>query len=109
MMAAEKPVLEIYETGRLTVVGFGGKPIFDEITLAPLHQEILDLVEKHQCEELAFDLTGVQFIPSGMLGILASLRQKGVQVHVYNPSEDVRDVFATTRLDKVIKLHDVDY
>lgn len=107
-MAPEPEVLEIYETGPVTVVGFGGRKIIQELNLAPLHDEILQLVETHNCRELAFDLTGVQFVPSGLLGILASLQKKGIKVHIYNPSDDIRDVFRTTRLDTVVEVHDLE-
>jgi len=107
-MSLEPTVLEVYQTGPLTVVGFGGRQILHDISLAPLHDDLLELVDEHDCTELAFDLTGVQFIPSGLLGILASVRKKGVAVHVYNPSEDVRDALHTTKLDTVFTLHDVE-
>lgn len=107
-MSEDPAVLEVYQTGPLTVVGFGGKQILHDITIAPVHDEILKLVEDHDCKDLAFDLTGVKFVPSGLLGILASLRKRNIQVHVYNPSDDVRDVLETTSLDKLIQIHELD-
>lgn len=101
-------VLEIYQTGPLTVVGFGGREIIHDINIAPLQDDLGKLVEDNACERLAVDLTGVKFIPSGMLGILTSLHRKGVKIEIYNPSDDVRDVFKTTRLDTVFSLQDVD-
>ncbi|MFQ5734850.1 MAG: STAS domain-containing protein, partial [Planctomycetaceae bacterium] len=107
-MTEEPAVLEVYQTGPLTVVGFGGRQLIHDISIAPVHDEILKLVQDNACQDLAFDLTGVRFIPSGLLGILASLRKRDVQVHVYNPSDDVRDVLETTGLNKLIQLHEVD-
>lgn len=107
-MTPDPIVLEVYETGPLTVVGFGGREIITDINVAPLHEDLNKLVEENNCEQLAFDLTGVKFIPSGLLGILTSLHRKGIKVEVYNPSDDVRDVFKTTRLDTVISLRDVE-
>jgi anti-sigma B factor antagonist len=104
----QPPVLQVYQTGPLTVVGFGGRKIVHEINLAPVHDQILQLVAEHGCKDFAFDLTGVAFIPSGMLGIMASLRKKGVEVHVYNPSDDVREVLKTTNLDQLFHLHDIE-
>jgi len=103
-----QPVLEVYKTGPLTVVGFGGQKILHDINIAPVHDEVLKLVDENQCTEFAFDLTGVRFIPSGMLGIMASLRKKGIEVHIYNPSDDVRDVLKTTNLEQLFHLHDLD-
>jgi anti-anti-sigma factor len=101
-------VLRVYETGPLTVVGFGSGELPDQIDLVECREEIIDLLKVHDCKDLAFDLTGVRYIPSGMLGLLASLRRLGIQVHLYNPSSDVREVLQVTRLDQLFKIHDLD-
>ncbi len=107
-MPIHHEVLRVYETGPLTVVGFGPDEIPDYIDLAECRTEIVDLLTLHDCKDLAFDLTGVRYIPSGMLGLLASLRKLGVQVHLYNPSSDVREVLQITHLDRLFKIHDLD-
>ncbi len=71
-------------------------------------EEIIDLLKVHDCKDLAFDLTGVRYVPSGMLGLLASLRRLGIQVHLYNPSADVREVLLVTHLDRLFEIHDLD-
>jgi anti-anti-sigma factor len=101
-------VLRVYETGALTVVGFGSDDLPDHIDLAECREEIIELLTLHDCKELAFDLTGVRYIPSGMLGLLASLKRLGIQVHLYNPSGDVREVLEVTHLDRLFKIHDLD-
>ena len=68
----------------------------------------LDYIAQEQCRVLAFDLTGVKLIPSGLLGLLASVRQIGAEVHLYNPSDDVREVLAVTHLDRLMPVHDID-
>jgi anti-anti-sigma regulatory factor len=101
-------VLEVYQTGPLTVVGFGGREILDRIDLSACRAEIVALLEKHQCKVLGFDLTGVKLIPSGMLGLLASLRRMNIDVHLYNPSEDISEVLSVTRLNEVLSVHHID-
>ncbi|MSR56611.1 MAG: anti-sigma factor antagonist [Planctomycetaceae bacterium] len=100
-------VLRVYETGPLTVVGFGGSEILDQINLGECRAEILELLKLHDCKVLAFDLTGVRYVPSGMLGLLASLKRQGIEVHLYNPSSDVREVLEITRLDHLFKVHEL--
>lgn len=107
-MPIHHDLLRVYETGPLTVVGFGGDELPDRIDLAECRDEIRELLELHDCKDLAFDLTGVRYIPSGMLGLLASLTKLGVQVHLYNPSSDVREVLEVTHLDQLFKIHDLD-
>ena len=72
-MPTDHHVLRVYETGPLTVVGFGGAEVLDQIDLVECREEILELLQLHECKTLAFDLTGVRYVPSGMLGLLASL------------------------------------
>jgi anti-sigma B factor antagonist len=101
-------ILEVYQTGELTVVGFGECEILDQIDLSQCRSEIVGLVEKHGCKTIAFDLSGVKLIPSGMLGLLTSLRRMNVEVHLYNPSPDVAEVLTVTRLADVLPIHYID-
>src|SRR5262245_64558366 len=107
-MPIHHEVLRVYEAGPLTVVGFGSDELPDQIDLAECRDEIIELLKLHDCKDLAFDLTGVRYVPSGMLGLLASLRRLGIQVHLYNPSGDVRAVLEVTKLNQLFKIHDLD-
>ncbi|MBI3863375.1 MAG: STAS domain-containing protein [Planctomycetia bacterium] len=107
-MKDTKDIFQVYQTGELTVVGFGGREILDQIDLSACRAEILGLVDKHKCQTLAFDLSGVKLIPSGMLGLLASLRKMNIQVHLYNPSQDIAEVLQITRLADVMPIHYID-
>ena len=106
-MTAEPQILSVYKTGPLTVVGFGGQEVLDQVNIAVCRAEVLKLVAENKTEVLAFDLTGVKLIPSGLLGLLASLRNQGVKIQLYNPSEDVLDVLEITHLDKVLEVQHV--
>lgn len=103
-MTAVPQILSVYKTGPLTVVGFWGQEVLDQVNIAACRHEILELVQKYQTEILAFDLTGVKLVPSGLLGLLASLRNHGVKIQIYNPSEDVLDVLQVTHLDQVLEV-----
>lgn len=107
-MTNNKPVLEVYQTGELTVVGFGGQEILDQIDLTGCRAEVVALVEQHKCKILAFDMTGVKLVPSGMLGLLTSIRNLGVEVQIYNPSHDVNEVLEITRLNTIMSVHFID-
>ncbi len=95
-------------TGPTTVVGFGGQDVPETGNLAEFREELVELIREHGAQVLAFDLTGVQLLPSGLLGLLASMRRQGVEVHLYNPSDDVRDVLSTTHLDQIMPVFTVD-
>ena len=100
-------ILKIYQTGELTVVGFGGQDVPDEVCIAAYREQLFQLVEQHSCKVLAFDLTGVTLVPSGMLGVLTSLRSKVDRVEIYNPSVDVREVLHMTRLEQLFDIKEV--
>ena len=108
-MTLEQTAIKVYEAGRLTVVGFDGSDeLLDNVNIAQCRDELAALIEQHKCEVLAFDLTGVRLLPSGLLGLLASLRQLGVEVHLYNPSADVRDVLEITNLNRLMTIHEIE-
>lgn len=107
-MADNGQVLEIYSTGPMTVLGFGGREILDQVDIGACRSEIIELVKQHNTQKLAFDLTGVKLVPSGLLGLLASLRQLNVEVHLCNPSDDVREVLEVTKLDQILQVYDVE-
>ena len=106
-MIPEPQILSVYKTGPLTVVGFGGQEVLDQVNIAACRHEIMELVQKHKTETLAFDMTGVKLVPSGLLGLLASLRNHGVKIQIYNPSEDVLEVLQVTHLDQVLEVLEV--
>lgn len=101
-------ILQIYHSGPLCVAGFGSQDVLDTFSVKGIRDELLDLVKGQQCETLALDLTGVKLIPSGMLGLLSSIRDLGIEIHLYNPSEDIREVLEITRMNQFMQLHDVE-
>lgn len=107
-MAAFSDVFKIYEAGELSVVGFAGSDLPQYDRVVTCRNELARFLKAHGCKTVAFDLTGVPFIPSGILGVLVSLRQEGYQLLVYNPSPAVQDVLNVTRLDQVVEVRYVD-
>lgn len=102
-------ILKIYQTGELTVVGFGGQDVPDEVCIAQYREQLFKLVDEHHCKTMAFDLTGVTLVPSGMLGVLTSLRSKVERIELFNPSDDVREVLRMTRLEQLFDIKEVKF
>lgn len=100
-------VLNVYQTGPLTVVGFAGKDVPDEICIAAYRDQLFKLIEDSHCKVLAFDLTGVVLVPSGMLGVLVSLRKRLDRLELYNPSKDVLEVLELTKLNSLFEIREV--
>ncbi|MBS0201357.1 MAG: STAS domain-containing protein [Planctomycetes bacterium] len=91
---------EVYQPGPLTVLGFGDRPVL-QLDLAECRDEVFDLIRKQRCRILAIDLTGVQIIPSGLLGLLVAVHRDGVSVCLFNPSNDLCEVLEITKLDQL--------
>lgn len=107
----EDGLLRVYSAGEITVLGFGGNDVPSEFNAAHYRAAIADLVKVHHSTIVAFDLTGVRLVPSGMLGLLVSLtRIEGLplRVQVFNPSSDVREVLSITKLNRMIEVHEID-
>jgi anti-sigma B factor antagonist len=102
----QSKVLRVYETGSLTVIGFGTTEVVEPINIAECRDDILELVNQYGCKVLAFDFNNLSYIPSEMLGLLVSLTRMGIDVHLYNISADVRDVLEITRLEKLFTIQD---
>ena len=100
-------ILQVLAAGPTTIVSFGTKDLLEDINVAECRDELLDLVQKSRTEIICFELSRVRLIPSGMLGLLASLRQMDLEVRVLNPSPDVREVLSITNFDRLIAIEDV--
>ncbi len=106
----EDGLLKVYSVGPVTVLGFAGHDLPSEFNVAHYRAAISDLLQLNKSSTVAFDLTGVRLVPSGMLGLLVSLsRIPGLPltVQVFNPSADVREVLAITKLNRIIEIHEV--
>lgn len=102
-------IFQIYQAGKLTVVGFRGKEIPAGFWIGGYKHSLAHIVQEHDCEELAFDFTGVTNVPSGMLGLFASLGDLGVTLSVYNPNDDVREILHATNLNQLVEIREVDF
>jgi len=107
-MSTGTGILQVYRAGKQTIVGFGSLSVLDHVNVVQCRDELIELINQHNCAELGLDLTGVKVLPSGMLGVLGSMHQLGVAVVVFNPSEEDQEVLKITQLDRVIEPRLVD-
>ena len=104
-------LLKVYSVDRVTVLGFGGQDLPSEFSVAHYRLAISELLKANNSSIVAFDVTGVRLVPSGMLGLLVSMTRipdLPLTVQVFNPSDDLREVQAITKLHKFIEIHEVD-
>jgi anti-sigma B factor antagonist len=104
-MSIRHEVLRVYETDPMVVIGFGDE-VFDPDSIVECREEIDELMTLHDGKALAIDLSDIQYIPSIVLGMLASLTRSGREVHLYNISAEVRHVLEITRLGTLFRIHE---
>ncbi len=98
-------LLKMAREGAALVIGFNRKEVPDEVCIAGYREQLLQLLAAHpDCKVLTFDLTGVKLLPSGMLGLLASLKKRVGDVEVLNPSKDVTDALRVTKLNTLLTI-----
>lgn len=100
--------LEVTRLGERTVIGFGDRDAPDEIRLQRCRDELEQLLRDQPCAALAFDLSNLVVLPSTILGLLLSLRQRGLVVQLLNPSDEVRAILQITRLGSRFELEPAD-
>lgn len=99
-------LLVVQQTGPVTVVALNHEVLGPEVNIAACREEMAALIVEHNCTEFVIDLADIPFMPSGTLGLIASIRNLGVKVAVLHPTPQVRDVFEVTNLDRIVELRD---
>ena len=107
-MSTGSAALELYHAGPLTVIGFYGRSVLEGITVLDCRNELEEISQKYSCTTMAFDLTNLKIVPSGLLGLFASIKKAGIDVLLFKSGTEIKEVLKTTRLDTLIELFDVD-
>lgn len=98
-------LLKITRDGESIVIGFNRQDVPDEVCIAGYREQLMNLLETHDdCKVITFDVTGVKMLPSGMLGLVASLKKRIRDIEVLNPSKDVADALRVTKLNTLLKI-----
>ena len=100
-------LLRITRDSSSITIGFNRLDVPDEVCIAGYRQQVFDLLERNpDCKLLTFDVTGIQLLPSGMLGLLASLKKRVGNVEILNPARDVREALRVTRLNTLFTIRE---
>ena len=94
----------VFKKGKLTVIGFDGQHLASDQSLEECRESLVDFVQRHDCQLLAVDLMEVGLVTSWILAVLAAVHKLGIEVHLYHPNKDVRDVLEITHLDTLLKV-----
>ena len=101
--------VKIYTKEGLTLLTFEDKGFLGAQTFIGEATEHLErIVEEHQSQVLVIDLAGVTALPTDMLGVLVGLQHRGIQIRLFNVTDDVRLILDTTKLDQLFELREGD-
>jgi hypothetical protein len=104
---ADPNLLKITRNGDTIVIGFNGVTVPDEVCIAGYRTQVTELLDQRpECKVLTFDVTGLKLLPSGMLGLLASLKKRVREIEVLNPSKDIQEALRVTRLNTLLKIRE---
>jgi anti-anti-sigma factor len=103
-MSRISDVFEVRETGRLTLVRVNPEGVTDFERFEQCRDELISILQNAKCVVVRFDVEGIPFLASGVLGLLVSMRKAGVDIQFENASEHVRDVMKVTRLDQLVEV-----
>ncbi len=101
-MCSPGPGFYVYKRHNFTVVGFDGRMLNDPLHAVEARDRLIELADLRGCQVLAVDLQGVDILSSWILGVLAAIKSRGVDVQLYHPSPEVNHVLRVTHLDELL-------
>ena len=101
---SEGPMLQVYQTGEVTVVGFGGGTVNIRFDFAQYRGVLMELIQRFNCRVLALDLAGVKYAPAGMLSVLIPLRKLVDRIEIHNPTESAKETLSTIQMDSLFDI-----
>ncbi|HJN12988.1 MAG TPA: STAS domain-containing protein [Pirellulaceae bacterium] len=106
---AELRGLKVFTNGELSIVTFEDKGFLGSQSFIGDAGEHLDkIVDAHDTKILIFDLAGITGLPSDMLGVLVGLQHRGIEIRLFNITNEVRLILETTKLDDLFDVRDGD-
>jgi anti-sigma B factor antagonist len=99
--------LTLHAIKHVTVVNFHDSSILDMARIQQIADLLYPLVDRNDRRELLLDFTEVEFMSSGALGVLLTLRQKltkvGGRAVICGMRAELRKVFKIAALDKLFE------
>jgi anti-sigma B factor antagonist len=101
--------LKVFTKGELSIVTFSDKGFLGRQSFIGDAGAHLDtIVEEHNTKILVFDLAEITGLPSDMLGVLVGLQHRGIEIRLFNVTDEVRMILETTRLEELFDIREGD-
>jgi len=95
-----RDLLRVLRRDRRLTFEFNGQMIgSDAECLADIRDELFELLVSDEFDCAIFDLTDVNVVPRGLLGLLSTAHENGCEVELLNPSPELQETLRAARLD----------
>jgi anti-sigma B factor antagonist len=102
--------LGVWRQGDVVIVRFGDHRILDERAIDLLGDELYAVADQKDCVKLLINFASVERLSTVMLGKLVMLNRKmehkAGKMKLCEIDPEIRDVFATTKLDRILNIEE---
>ena len=91
-MGTKRKQLSLHSRDGVAVMDLGSMDIWDGADLALIRDTLVELIAVQKRRQVGVDMAHVKYIPSGFFGMLCDWHDRGVQVYLYEPQPNVRNM-----------------
>jgi len=102
---ASKKFLRLVPNDSFTVLNLGDMEIWDGADMALLRESLTRLIKAEKHRRIGIDMSHVKYIPSGYFGMLFDWYETGVQIRLYSPQPNVRQMLWFNRFFSAVEAH----
>ena len=96
--------MQIYEEGKVAVVGFGGGQMRLRIDFSQYRSLLTELTQRDECRVLVLDLAGVKYVPSNLLSVLISIRKLVDRIEIHNPTDSAKETLVKIQMGDLFEI-----
>lgn len=91
-MATKRKRMNVYDESGVTVMDLGEMDIWDGADLALIRDTLTVLIQREHRRKIGVDMSHVKYIPSGYFGMLFDWKDRGVDMYLFDPQPNVRNM-----------------
>ena len=91
-MGTKRKKMNLGDRTGVAVMDLGGMDIWDGADLALIRDTLVRLIVTDRRRRIGVDMTHVKYIPSGFFGMLLDWQDRGVEIFLYDPQPNVRNM-----------------
>lgn len=91
-MASRHDRMTIHEWDGVSVLDLGEMDIWDGADLSLLRETLFNLIVNQKSRLIGVNMLWVKYIPSGFFGMLFDWHEKGIEIFLYRPQQNVANM-----------------